>query len=261
MEIKKLIFSIVAPILFSSLGFNQQILTIYSDVGISGNNVYTWTDGGTFDSNSTELSIVPEGNKCFKTFCSGTFAGWGVFYNTEQNFSNYQGGELRFWIYSSTGNVKVEVERWNGTTLTKSLTDYGWNDTYVNQWKLFRIPLDDYAVDITTSIRYPFKITLNTAGTFYVDLVRWTTNFACPDIRIKIKDIETHIEKSSITFNVNRSIISSWTVANEYIEIDVDVDTTTWGIQIYTDNKSADANPKYTGTSNPCGLVNSQTRQ
>ncbi|MFN3551357.1 MAG: hypothetical protein ACK4WJ_06085, partial [Endomicrobiia bacterium] len=96
--------------------------------------------------------------------------------------------------------------------------------------------------------------------TFYVDLVRWvTSDVSSPYFNIKIKDIETHVEKSSITFNVNLQQVSSWTVANEYIEINFDPNNTSWGIQIYTDNKAQGANPVYTGTQNPCGLVDTTT--
>ncbi len=229
-----------------------KILTIYSDVGISGDSVLTWQDNGYFDSNNQEITPA-EGYKCFKTTCTGTYAGWGVIYNSEQNFSEYQGGYLRFWIYSSTGNVKVEIERWNGGKSTKYLTQYGWNDSYVNNWRLFNIPLDDFATDISTSVKSPFEITVLAPATFYVDLVRWTTGVDLDTMYIQLKHKTTHVDVSSITWTP--VLPSTWNVADIYIKLDFDPGTTYWGIQMYTENKHAEANPKYIGTGNPAGLV------
>jgi len=254
---QKILILVVLVVSFKYIA-NCDILTIYNDEGAFGDNIYTWTDGGYFDDQNQEVT-PPEGDKCFKTTCSASYAGWGVFYNSEKNFSQYQNGQLRFWIYSTTGNIKVEIERWNGETLTKYLTDYGWNNSYINTWKLFKIPLDDYAVDVTTSVKCPFKITVLNPATFYVDLVRWVTqDVTSPFFQIKVKDIETHIEKSSITFS-DTNLPKRWVLAEQYIEIECDPDSTSWGIQIYTDNKSEQAEPKYTGSSDPCGLVDTTT--
>ncbi|RLD18994.1 MAG: hypothetical protein DRI36_00100 [Caldiserica bacterium] len=252
-------------ILFLFLFFlYPEILTIYNDEGISGDNIYTWNDGGAdYDGSSQDLESVPEGFKCFKTTAtSGSYAGWGVFYNTEQDFSEYQNGDLRFWIYSSTGNIKVEIERWNGETVTKYLSDYGWNDSYVNTWRLFSIPLDDFAVDITTSVKSPFKITvLTTPATFYIDMVRWAVNIDTGSFNLKIKRISDDVEVSSFTFTrVNLiGLPTGWVVADQYIEIEVEPSDISWGIQIYTDNESPSADPRYTGTEDPAGLVDTST--
>lgn len=239
-----------------------KILTIYSDEGTSGNAVWTWPYWESFDENNQDFTSPPEGNRCYKTRCTGSYAGWGVVYDLEQNLSEYQGGDLRFWIYSTTGNIKIEIEAPTGNNNTpRNLTQYGWNDSYVNTWRHFRIPLSDFNLATSTAVKSPFKITVLTQATFYVDLVRWTTNFALSEVQIKIKDVETHIEKSSITFSrVNLiGLPTSWVVADQYIELNVDIATTSWGIRIYTDNTSADANPKYTGVGNPAGLVDTTT--
>ena len=52
---------------------------------------------------------------------------------------------------------------------------------------------------------------------------------------------------------------SGWIAANQYIKIDCVPNVYGWGIQIYTDNKASNANPKYTGTGNPVGLISSTT--
>ncbi len=51
------------------------------------------------------------------------------------------------------------------------------------------------------------------------------------------------------------SLPTGWVAANQYIKINCVPDYSNWGIQIYTDNKASNANPKFTGTGNPAGLV------
>ena len=48
---------------------------------------------------------------------------------------------------------------------------------------------------------------------------------------------------------------TGWKKANQYIEISHSDLPSFWGIQIYTDNKDASADPRYTGSSNPAGLI------
>ncbi len=48
---------------------------------------------------------------------------------------------------------------------------------------------------------------------------------------------------------------TGWKIADQYIEISHSGLPQSWGIQIYTDNKNETADPKYTGTANPAGLV------
>ena len=234
---------------------NCEILTIYNDEGAFGDNVYTWTDNGEFDDQNQELP-VPEGSRCFKTVCTGSYAGWGVFYNSAVDLSSYSSGELRFWIYSTTTNIKVEIE-------TSNVTYTSYPVVSLFDWQHVRIPLEHYVsqgADLS-SVNCPFKITSYDATntTFYVDLVRWTTQYVTsPFLQIKIKDVETHIEKSSITFS-DTELPKGWVLADQYLEIECDPDSISWGIQIYTDNKHPYANPKYTGSSDPCGLVDTTT--
>ncbi len=48
---------------------------------------------------------------------------------------------------------------------------------------------------------------------------------------------------------------TQWRRADAYILLNSTITAATGGIQIYTDNKASDANPQYTGTGNPAGLV------
>jgi hypothetical protein len=58
-----------------------------------------------------------------------------------------------------------------------------------------------------------------------------------------------------ITWSSVAAGTTTWKTANQYIEISYSGLPASWGIQIYTDNKAATANPKYTGTADPAGLV------
>jgi hypothetical protein len=49
--------------------------------------------------------------------------------------------------------------------------------------------------------------------------------------------------------------VTAWKVASSYILLESTITNASGGIQIYTDNKAADANPAYTGSGNPAGLV------
>lgn len=50
-----------------------------------------------------------------------------------------------------------------------------------------------------------------------------------------------------------------WMVSDQYLAVYCQPNMANWGIQIYTDNKAPDANPKYTGVGDPVGLVNTST--
>ncbi len=75
-----------------------------------------------------------------------------------------------------------------------------------------------------------------------------------PELEVTIKNISDNNSYSQLEWS-GVSLPVTWKVANQYIEISVKPKQPSWGIQIYTDNKSTDANPKYTGSGNPCGLV------
>ena len=58
-----------------------------------------------------------------------------------------------------------------------------------------------------------------------------------------------------ITWSSIAAGATSWKVANQYIEISHSNLPESWGMQLYTNNKSASAIPKYTGTADPAGLI------
>ena len=60
---------------------------------------------------------------------------------------------------------------------------------------------------------------------------------------------------NNITWS-NVSAGDGWKIADQYIEISYDPTLPEfWGLQIYTDNKNKEADPRYTGTGSPAGMV------
>ncbi len=65
---------------------------------------------------------------------------------------------------------------------------------------------------------------------------------------VSLHNVSDHGTVSSIGWSGVSAGDDVWKVADQYIKIDADVTYMDWGIQIYTDNKSASADPQYTGT-------------
>lgn len=146
-------------------------LNIYNDSGISGNDIWTWSDNNLGSFVDTSDPTAPEGSKSFMTNTnSGSWAGWGVVYTPNKaNLSQYSGGYLRFWVKTPV-NLKVEIR---DTTLRgpRYISQYGWNGS--NTWQEITIPLSDFGSIDFTNIELPFMITCETQAVFYVDDVRW----------------------------------------------------------------------------------------
>ncbi|NQT95382.1 MAG: hypothetical protein HQ572_02930 [Candidatus Omnitrophica bacterium] len=58
-----------------------------------------------------------------------------------------------------------------------------------------------------------------------------------------------------ITWSNIEAGLTGWKAADQYLEISHSDLSTGWGIQFYTDNEDGSANPKYTGSANPAGLI------
>jgi hypothetical protein len=76
-------------------------------------------------------------------------------------------------------------------------------------------------------------------------------------VEIDIKNISDNQSSSGglITWSNVRAGETFWKIANQYIEISYSSLPEFWGIQIYTDNENISAEPRYTGTADPAGLV------
>lgn len=146
-------------------------LNIYNDNGISGNDIWTWSDNNQGSFLDANVSDAPEGTKAFITNTNaGSWAGWGVVYTpTKENLSQYSGGYLTFWVKTPV-NLKVEIR---DTQLRGPcyISQYGWNGT--NIWQQIIIPLSSFGSVDYSNIEFPFMITCETQTTFYVDDVKW----------------------------------------------------------------------------------------
>jgi hypothetical protein len=78
------------------------------------------------------------------------------------------------------------------------------------------------------------------------------------EVNVVIRNISNNRPANNglITWNNIKAGWTGWKIANQYIEISHNGLPQSWGIQMYTDNKNVSANPIYTGTANPAGLVN-----
>ncbi len=82
-------------------------------------------------------------------------------------------------------------------------------------------------------------------------------------LTVKIKNIEGGPEEvGQLSWGGKEAIVlgtTKWLAADQYLEIDKDFNRTGWGIQIYTDNCAADADPRFyivnPSSVNPAGLV------
>jgi len=101
---------------------------------------------------------------------------------------------------------------------------------------------------------------------FWMDNLVWkSTTTGSMGITVKKRNNDSVVIGSSLTWT--SPTLGKWMAADEYIQVNNDyfdyVSSTTagtlWGIQIYTDNKAANASPKYTGLGDPVGLVNAST--
>ena len=148
------------------------VLNVYNDEGISGDDVWTWSENnvGSFDADHIDQT-APEGSKTFKTETNaGSWAGWGVVYNTPRDLSQYQGGSLKFWV-KSPARLKIEIKDGNDKVATRYTDQYGYQNN--NEWSELTIPLSDFTGISWNKIKLPFMVTIETQGTFYIDYVRW----------------------------------------------------------------------------------------
>jgi len=141
-------------------------MVVYSDDGMPvGSEVYTW-GWGNFDGEYTGEN-PPEGEKCFRTECTYSYAGWGVFKQSGSwDMSSYSNGYLRFWL-KSWDTVKVEIEDASHTKGTKYV------GSTAGAWQEISIPISDFSGVDLSQIYGLFEATIENTGTFYVDYVRW----------------------------------------------------------------------------------------
>jgi hypothetical protein len=255
---------------------SAEILTLYSDQGVpastaqfpvityAGLNIYPYSQ---WDGTST-LVTPPEGYNSFRTFeTNPTFIGWGFDYGSAQNLSRFNTGQLRFWVNSTTGELEIQIKDSGGNvTFTKQLdTNLGWTNALSNQWVEYSIP---FAGNLSgtglSSVENPFLFTALTGpSTFYIDNVRYVdSTVSSPYFNVGLFNRADNSTANAITWS-GAMAGSSWALADQYIQLTVDANTPSWGVQIYSDNTGSGASPLYTGvvsSSAPAGgLVNTSS--
>ncbi len=253
---------LLTPLL--TIPVSAEILTMYSDNGIPPTPPSTvivygcsltfpqvCTGGPTegFNGNATDL-VPPEGYTSWKTtstFSSASeYAGWGIAYDSPQDLTRFwPSGELRFWIYSTTPNVQLDIKQSAGVPAMPTLT----LSPPINQWVYEHIKLSQFILlqSSMSSIINPFLFTsVGGPATFYVDDVRYVDSVVSPIFNVSLCNASNNAcGVSQITWS-GAMAASSWALADQYIQLTVDPNTTSWGVQIYTDNTNS--SPRYTGS-------------
>lgn len=265
-----LIVSLLALVPISA---RAEILTLYSDAGAAGDNVAAcgnspvcvWCtqsySGGScpanlFNGQSTDLT-PPEGYTSFMTASDlyDNSAGWGIFYDTVNlhpggmDLSRFSSGQLRFWLYYTSSFGVNEVFQFcveHPSAPTKNCFNFS-SPAALGQWHEVVLTTTTFATwGINLSSLYsPFEITKQYSGTFYVDDVRYvTSDVSSPYFNVALLNRAGNSPTSAITWST-ATAAAPWTLADQYILLTVDPNTTSWGVQIYTDNTNS--SPAYTG--------------
>ncbi len=71
-------------------------------------------------------------------------------------------------------------------------------------------------------------------------------------------EIKPGVGVSSLTWT-GVNLPMDWKASDQYILLSVTATQAGWGIQIYTDNTAGDANPQYSGSGDPAGLVDTDS--
>lgn len=242
---------------------------VYEDYGIPPESeVWIWPIiPGNFNGDCV-TEHPPGQQKSFYTTSNGTtYTGWGVFFPSGIDLSQYYVDThdeniinqylVKFWVKTPV-NLKVEIENTSGVTRYRDLdTIYNvkkWDGT--NTWQEIWIPINwfienedgSFNVEFLRHLKSPFKITVKEGNkTFYIGNVRWVTPSQTISWDVSLKNIDDDAITNQITWQgVNPG--DNWKVAQQYIEVHTDfTGEIDWGIQIYTENKVWDANPKYEG--------------
>ena len=245
-----------------------QILTVYSDQGFPENGAGVFAGGDqasppVFEGTST-LVPPPEGQTSFRTQASSWWF-WGFNYAGRQDLSAYQSGEFRFWVNASRGDVIVELKNSAGTDFVfTTLAQEGWAAGDAGHWKLIRIPLAGVSpTDLATFKTFAFS--LGAGAVVYIDNVHFVDTTTAAIFNVAVLNNATNLPD---TLSWSATLPAGWVVANQHVQLTIDSDLTSWGVQVYTDNTAATASPRFDATattpgdpgSNPAGIVDSVTK-
>lgn len=252
----------------TSCGWARSVYSLYSDCGMPGDNFYTWGDwanGASIGDSNQCPGGNPEGFQCMKTTCpaGAGYCGYGIFFNSPGiDLSAYASGNVRFWVYSTTADAKIEIEDWDGDNSIVWLKNCGWTEAANKKaWTLVNIPVSSFTAvnpNLTLSkIKYPFKFTLDHPNNYaYTDHIRWTEGISLNTVYTSLA-LNTGASSTPVSSMTWVPVYpSTWNAANTYMKIEYDPGVLNWRIRLYTDNTGPGADPKYGGPlSDASGLV------
>ena len=208
--------------------------------------------------------------------------GWlnwfGIAFYTPQNMSAYNGGRIYFSakvpdyidindernlfkvadgsdkvVYFNSDNIK-RIDNGPSTEILgmKINNDNQWHTYYIDLYSFIN-PSTSEHLNFDNNITYLFIVGLRPQieseyDTVLIDNVYWTkAETASRDFNVTIKNVSDNKDKigdvalSSITWSQS-CFRSSWTVADQYIELDLDQESSNWYVCTYLDNGNASRN-------------------
>lgn len=272
-----------------STNTNRDVYSIYSDnfIGaVVGGNAYqdnlaldAWEATVTFNPEESFLNSFEGKNYLSVTRNNGDWGGWGFrFADGAVNMASYYNGRIEVSIKlgspsSVAGDFEIGFESIAGQMWFK-LSDLGFDQT-LTSWQTVSIPLNGASNSMIsqTSLSYvtlPFIMRHNAGNAqnqwgipVYIDSVLWKKADPSAYFTAELKKRGQNLPDSSITW-LTSDYRQENAVAQQYIQIGLNyVDGNSWGLQMYTDNKSSVtvAAHVFTGnisTDTASGLVNSR---
>ncbi|MGE4385709.1 MAG: hypothetical protein AB7E39_07615 [Endomicrobiaceae bacterium] len=245
-----IIFFVVSPLFAVNIGRNVYGVytetyngVVYED-STTGDGVEMW--GSSSESDTTKI----EGSVSVSVGSSG----WvGIHFYSNQDMSSYTGGRLYFSlkvpnavvltdsgnkiaIFDSTGEKALGFDSTNIKLINSSGTVVSTGISNDNVWHTYYIDLSSFNLS-NYDIVYPFSIgTKQNDNTLFFDNVYWKKNNE-GSFDVTIKNVSDNLESSTITwinFGDDNVFGKGWKVAEQYIELDLDLASPTWSVKIYS---------------------------
>lgn len=199
---------------------------------------------------------------------------FGVCFDSPQDMSAYTGGRLYFSAKVPTtididnvGNVfkvKDSAERpvyFNSDSI-KRIDDgaaiLGTKINNDNQWHTYYIDLSNFTSLDLTNISYPFIVGNTTNNnTLLIDNVYWTkASSATRAFNVTVRNRSDNQVPTDDKITWTQSAYrQSWTAAEQYIELDLDQESSNWFVRIYLDNGKASRKGLYCVDSDDSEIV------
>lgn len=183
------------------------------------------------------------------------------------DMGDYMDGSVSFW-FKGTSETGFKVEWLNASNektgkeiVLDASYDASHGAIYDGQWHYVTIPLTVFEDGgmLWNRIIHPAvifsKYTSNPplTRTFWIDNVVWKKG-GTGSVGLALKNRVGGATATQIGWS-NVSAGQGWKLSDQFIQMNLNYDRANWGIQIYTDNTASGAVPRYSGISDPAGLV------